>query len=546
MSRKIFLALTVLIFVFAFTACSDSNTTTHDSNGSAPNTNIDTSASENTLTPTSDNVWVRPPYSIGPIERVTLDAELQNILNTAVYFSEDSNIHMQNFLRNVYVHYQDSEIFGFDEALARYHALPPFNVQSSEFIVNNRIDTNRLRTQILSNNRDFLYEHVNTPLGNFYAELSHSDFERIFEIFVYALQFRLDAGDIAYAGRLDKNLTDLKILSSLGRPGVAYAGVVYTDLNMVAVRLNHPSFERQDINFMKHLIIHEAIHYIQMAFGEELEIRDLEARFGFAYVWDDLAINSLHFMWYIEGATEQLAMETYGTFTPTWYEREVRDLESMTLALILRENVYPLTLASLTFQEELMPLFTVFGAYTPNQQKEILNMMFAREILFGGDNRRDFQRVGGNSSWQFEFGLRASIAQTLTKTFYSSLAERISTAQTTIEEVFWLISLFEADLNRQLRYAGNDRLPFNRDFIDNYVLIQNEFFGLLAEESGIDFEHIIRAYNAFSMTSLASTINISFLDNTEREFIKRIAIGLQGDRTHSVQSVHASIILGTE
>jgi len=472
-------------------------------------------------------------------QRPILDAGLQNLIGTTVSFEETSNGHMQEFLSGIRVSYANSGLFNIEAALEKYNALPPYTVHSNTFIVGNTItNIDGLRAQVSANTDAFLEARG----GSLFTELSANDFNRVFGTVVDTMQFWMDRTDVIDLNRLDERLGGLILVNSNGG---FYSGAVYNNFNGLGINTGPGLDVRQEqnphVNYFYHLATHEAIHLIHVALPEERQARGFYSRTGPAHRWESLDFNPLNFTWYVEAATEQLTMITYGNTQPTSYVNHVRLLELMTFAIILREGTTATTLAEIALQHELAPLFDVFNAETYDRQHEVLEMLFSQELIF--TNANDFFRATELTRADLgERSLRNSFSKTVARNFYSALSYRLAYSPAALEDVFFLISVFESGINRWIRYATNSLMEHNRDFIRDYAAMQNEFFGLLAYETGITPERITEAYNAYNESrTVYATVESTFLNNYEIAFFQTMAEALEVDRVRSINAVYAAL-----
>ena len=505
---------------------------------------------EPTVSPNPVPIPITPPPTVSPNPVSTstvavrtvppviqLDAELQAIIGKSVRFSNSSYTQIKNYINSIIVNYQYSELFNIKAALAQYNGINRYRANSSAFVSNNRIDKVKIRNQIISNNADFLSDYSARRL----SELSSSDFDKVFATFIETLEYNLSSGYVDLA-KLDEKIQNLKILSTTDSK-TAYVdagkGILAVNMSVIGSRqTRYPS-----IDYLRKIIVHETIHFIQMPTQNETEHEGYKARFGISYDWEEHLVDSLFNTWFHEGSADRImaAMDNYD-MTGATYPEYVKSVDSLTLATMLRNDVNERTISQISLQNDLNKLFVVFGCQTDQEKREILEMMFSFDITHT-DNKgfydayKEFSGSKMESSGKREFGYaqKASQAQTLTKIFYSNLANSLTSSNVKIEDIFKLISIFEADMSRLTWYAS--RPEPNRDFFNTYVGIQNQFFARIAAEVGVGAADITRAYNAYNSASSLGEVSLSFFNSSENNYLTEMSIRLNDNKRRAINEI---------
>ena len=537
--KKISLFILVIVFAFILSGCdrgiSDGSGVVSGSSGNA-------NPSQNNPSETQ---------SVGTVTKAALDEELQAVIDTKVKISSDSNAKIQDFISNWSVSYEHDDLFNVEATLNRYYTMPDYNSLSSIYIQNNKVNAGKLRNQILSNNREFLAAH---SFGSRFTEFSDADFDKLFTILVDTLEYRLNQTYIGIdVAELDEKLNDLKVYQTtdniIGLYGIdGYAILALNPIGVANEQKTHP-----DMDSFKKIAIHEIQHLIQKGSSTRAQVSGFTRNMGIAYEWEDLSVNPLYCIWYFEGSAESLTVEYYSGITPTGYENYVKNIDSLTLALMLRDDVDNVTISKISLQKDLDKLFNIFGRQTENQKKEICNMMYAFELVYGSNSStKSFYDAYENATGakiddnrNYESSLRASIAQTLTKVFYSNLVSRMSMEEVELGEVFSLVSLFENDMSRltyYYDYRDQSRMSFAKPFLTTYTSIQNEFFGVLSEALNIDIVTLAKAYNAYNSARVAGNpIQLDFLSTEKNAFLSALSADRKPQKGHSVNEVFETI-----
>ena len=108
---------------------------------------------------------------------------------------------------------------------------------------------------------------------------------------------------------------------------------------------------------------------------------------------------------------------------------------------------------------------------------------------------------------------------TLTKCFYRNLAERIKNGDATLQDILYLINVFESDINSHMtfdKYNNNMTEEDAKIFAQNYLIIQNEFFETISNGSSISTEELNRHYKEYS---LVLNTNNTYIRNAELKWM---------------------------
>ena len=190
-------------------------------------------------------------------------------------------------------------------------------------------------------------------------------------------------------------------------------------------------------------------------------------------------------------------MDILNEAKPSVYEPYVRQLDAMSVALLPTGD--PGTIYLQTLNEDLGQFFALFEADTPEKQTEIMKMMCALDVAlaqpesFDAAYKEQFGKgLGDRQSYNDQQIGAANL--TLSKIFYRQLCD-LATQETSLAELFSLITAYETELSRTVRYQNNTAR--NGPFIDGYNAIQTAFFEQLAACTGMTAEEIRGQYLAW-------------------------------------------------
>jgi len=268
-------------------------------------------------------------------------------------------------------------------------------------------------------------------------------------------------------------------------------------------------------------ILHETMHLGQVCSDSERESKDINVRVGPCMQLEESGPHELFWEWYVEGSAEYLKMDILQTETPSVYEPYVRMLNAMSVALLPAyepDNIYRQTL-----EGNLNGFFSLFGADTPERRVEIANMMSALDVAMA--QPEDFfeaykEKKGKVLADRMNYLERQTGAAslTLTKVFYTQLCD-LAVQETSLAELFSLITAYETEMSRVVRYQNNAER--NRPFIDGYNRIQTAFWEELSGCMGMTVEEVGDQYLAWYYSKTGGDlIETPGLDESRQEWLQ--------------------------
>lgn len=352
-------------------------------------------------------------------------------------------------------------------------------------------------------------------LEEYYDILSKEDIARIYCMLNDLVVVNIDS--------LDFTVNDLK---SVYNARVTEDGVIMLDVNQIE--------NLKGTNTVERTIAHEIIHIFQRMCADH-QIEGLTQIGNSQYIekFDETGYaNSLHFQWLYEAAAEKMSMDLYDANSPLVYRNMVGYLNTLDLITLIRPEYSSDAIEVSQLATNPNAIYEVFGATTEEEKKEIAYMLYS--ICFLQTDREDFvtiyERKNGEINGQevtIKRIMKESIVKTMTKYFYKNLAERVANSDVTMEDVFYLINVFESALNVHLTYDDADRYELNEHAIKFYLEVQNSFFAKIVEGSNMTFDELIDDFNNYALiikTSEGYTRNNSFnwLTEKEKDFIGQV------------------------
>ena len=344
--------------------------------------------------------------------------------------------------------------------------------------------------------------------------------------------------DIDY-NRVLCNLSNLKILY---KKGMVDNAQVTADMVM---NISPNMFEIVDLmsgeNGCRNVVVHEIIHIVQMGCKCE-SIEHCTRRCGFSYRWDDFELNTTDFGWLFEGSAERMMCNITGDVALT-YKHMINYICTANLATTLKSDVPANCLETLSFYSDIDKVYELFGCCTKEEKIEILNMLIATNIIqmapdeFLGAYELTYKEdvSDPNTIDKINYTLKPSVCVVLTKVFYKQLLDILSdNTPITVNDLLFIINLFEANLDNHLKYSNSNYQSYNEDFLKTYLSLRNEFFDALSNINDIDFSE---QYETYSMLADENTINASlkWLTKDKTDFLTERLEYLEFNRNSKIR-----------
>jgi len=413
---------------------------------------------------------------------------------------------LQAFIKDIEVTFPYSKLFNTEECFKRLQTTVSVSKHDSIFDSFTTFTLSSLLDKVKQNNATYI--EVNTfgyeqPKDDFLIEISKLIIDTISKL-------KEQQPDIDY-NRVLCNLSNLKILY---KKGMVDNAQVTADMVM---NISPNMFEIVDLmsgeNGCRDVVVHEIMHIVQM--GCKCEgIEHCTRRCGFSYRWDDFELNTTDFGWLFEGSAERMMCNITGDVALT-YKYMINYICTANLATTLKNDVPANCLETLSFYSDIDKVYELFGCCTKEDKIEILNMLIATNIIqMAPDEFLDAyeltykEDVGDpNTIDKINYTLKPSVCVVLTKVFYNQLLDIISNnTPITVNDLLFIINLFEASLDNHLKYSNLNYQSYNEAFIKTYLSIRKNFFDALSSNNDID---ISEQYKSYSMLADKNTINAS-------------------------------------
>lgn len=422
-----------------------------------------------------------------------------------VRFNEFQLDELDESINAIKTEYAYSDLYDVEAAYNKYQEMEYYDassiIPSLTFYHDNKIDANTLYNVILDNNKQYLLDNEFST----YEEMDSDFIKHVCEIIASTINKELETN--TFSTNLDDlllNLNDLKIFKSL-----TLTNAYITDDNCLT--FSPTGIDAMEsitgYDFVQDIIIsHETEHLIQKLSTETREKQKITRGYGYNVEFEDLEVNSLYHNWLIEASAENLATDLYDV-DPITYKTKVGYLNSLTFTQILKNDFKVRDIERLTQQQSLSKVFDTFGCDSDDEKIELLNLLAAINIL--QEEPEDFMNlykekilnkadITESELVDLKVNLKNGICTTLSKYFYENLASKIYEDGLDARDIYALISIFEMDLGGHISYFDQNGYEARREFFENYVTIQDQFFDIMGQSLGYSGEEIEKSYQSYN------------------------------------------------
>ena len=399
------------------------------------------------------------------------------------------------------------------------------------FIRDSRIDREALLQHVLENQASF--DRMSHEGSLFYTELEDRQLlVQIIDLLAQGLEAELPSLTSEELAELDCVLGDLCIFESTGLSGAAV-----TQDNILTI--NQPMINMIALNAgaddgLRHTITHESKHLLQTACNERKTAP--AQRLGVGYRAEALQTNPYSLTWLLEAAAERNTVLQLDEPAQT-YVYLTGYLETLDLAGILSPKAadgYAVTKKALTRDRE--GLYALLGADSGMDPDELDRMLLAMEIT---QNRVEdfpayYEKTSGEALPKPEYdalrkALRLDFLLSASKVYYLHLADALRTAKdATLEDVFWLLRLWEADLNYHLDYVDGTPNAETLAFMQAYAGLQQDFFAALSRSGPLSAQEIQEqfcTYQPFTSPDDIPNAHLRWISREKQDWLREKASG---------------------
>lgn len=435
--------------------------------------------------------------------------------------------------------YEYEELYDININLDKYYSLMFTKNHNSKL---KSLDSSELLKLVVENNKLF----KNDKKTSLYKDITSDQLKKICDLIISTCKdFIIDNENIE-KNRVLCVLSDLKIFNKTSTNNAAI-----TDDNCLMISPNMLELANK-INGRgtdTDVLIHEINHLLQKGCNCDVEKNNLIHNYGFSYSFKDSELNSLDFTWIYEASAEK-NMCNYTNHEPLVYTNMIGYLESLSLVNLVNNSFSVNDTEKLSFCRCLDDLYDFFNISNQKDTKEILNMMYSIEIMQTAPNDfyDKYEKIYGQDKGdelvdKVNYCVKSSVCETLSKKFYKNLANAIMNNDVTLEDVFYLISIFECDLNNHLDYVNKDRLDDNKLFFKKYIGIQNNFFYYMSKIINIQQKDMELLYDDYtskvkdSKNIISNNYSLKWLKNEKLKYLEKRQNDLSLMATYSIKNI---------
>lgn len=473
---------------------------------------------------------------------------------TPILYSEEAKENYFESINEVKVDFSTvDEIYDIDAATKFFSEklTPVDNHTYSGFIVNGKVNESKLLESVIENSPKYKEENKDKSL--FYSVIKdEKKLKKIISIIAESINSDIPYKTEEEIRELDCTLGSIRIFSNTGLSAAAI-----TDDNVLLI--NEPMIKMLEINAgnddgLRHTIYHESKHFEQVNCND-YDNKKYEHQ-GLSLVSDGITKNPYNWSWSTEGSAEKGSTNQIGGNDEAYINLigYVETLDLISIPSIHSNDGNDIENA--TFNKELDKFYKLMTANGNISQKEIVEMMYAMEIAqskvstYQEDYKEKYGKELSDEEYlEIRYQLRSDFIVECAKIFYGNLAEAISERKdVTLEDIFYLITIFEGDMNYHLEYSDGKKIETFEEtitFLKEYNKIQEKFFNSLTISNNISINDIYMLYNDYGMYAgneeKEINANLSWLNQDKKEWLKEKAEGQRVIYGYQVQQILENI-----
>ena len=505
------------------------NVNTNDSNYIEYSDNIFSSEIDSNYTQYDYNSYSYDNTNEHDTPLITVSEKEENY--PRVKLSNSTYTEYSKYIDSVEVNYDYASLYHIDEALEKDSQFKPAQTHSVKL---NNINGDELYKIVLENNNNYLSSHT-TP----YQGFDKKELKKICKKIADVVNSQLGKTNNINETEIKCTLSDLKIFYS----NFAFCnGYISEDENclILSPTMIEIAMSLDEDTDMYDIVAHETMHLMQKECPDVDNLNpDLKYKYGFSVAYNDLTVNSLSYMWLAEASAEK-SMSEYENQDPMTYANMINYMESLGMVNILNSNYRP---QYLIYNDDINELYKYFNVTSEKDKREILNMMYSIEIMqqkpddfYQTLNQwlgYEYDKSGVNG---LDYNLRESVCRTFNKYYYRNLAKTISEKDIPLNDVFYLISVYEMDLNNHILYNDYNQYEANDILMKEYVEMQDELFKMIAKDNNMTYEEILELYDNYNSQYyqaeyVCNNYDLSWLDSDKIDYMNQRQVDLSRYKT---------------
>lgn len=434
-------------------------------------------------------------------------------------------------IASIEVNYDFEGAYNIDEALALYNDNTVNSVaqHSHDIRLNGEFDADHFYEIVKENNKRFLEDDDNAFVLSFYEEYSDSQLKKICKQMMEALPAIAEKDPAVDLDTVCCYLYNLKIMKkgvSFDFAGFDMDSRFYMNYDMLDA--TGQFMDSDDVE--KTTFYHEMMHAFQFA-CDDIKKPD-EDRMGITHTYGELEINPLSWYWLLEGSAEMNMSQYLGVRYST-YKNMITYIDTLNFISNLGTNDALVQTEKLCFQRDLEKFFEQLDMTGEPERRELIKMMFSIEIIQKDDEEFcdwyeekynvDLSTTSNGEQTYLRLTVKEDALLTMTKMFYRNLAKQINTGNATLQDVYYLMRIWEADLDRHFSNNTIGYMEFFHNFYDTYIELQDKFFEIIANENDLSADEIKDNFDSYSMnaTDKSPNCDLNFLNAESKNYITK-------------------------
>ncbi len=425
------------------------------------------------------------------------------------YLSNNINVLLNQGFDNTLYNIESIKItYPFEELFNESYSVNNFvgNINNelnhdTSLLVGGKISSSNLYSKVLENNENYSNKSLK-------KDLSSSELNKICNYIAESVNEEIINNKVN-ANEVACTLSDLKIfeINSVNDASVNGDNCLLVTPSII----NNNAKKYSNFDYYKYVIQHEAKHLCQLSCNHI--IGDIDHKYGFAEFKENDQVNMYEYLWLSE-AHASIAASKMQNQEPISYKSYVSylNLIDFTNGLNITES-----LSDLALSRNINDLYNYFDTNSEIEKRDVDKLMFSLDIVLNSNKKfmKSYSNLNsGISESDMKQYMKISICESLSKQFYKTLIKYAKDNSMNLDDIFYLITVFEANLNDKLYFSSESDYENNKEFFEIYTSLQNEFFNIVALNSKLSMEDIITRFNNYSLYKEdGNTINCSYSFN---------------------------------
>lgn len=462
------------------------------------------------------------------------DEIVENYEKTSIKFSESIINEFDNYLEENKTVFKYENLYNIDNMYSGYSSMKSSN-KASSLVVGGKLSGESLYERVKLNNDIYYNDKANNMAHAFYNKMKNKDLKELCILIANIINKEVNNNSDLDINSVCVNLENLKIF----RDDASFCNAYVND--DMCLCINEGYIENvfslyTERNCYDEIMYHECVHLIQYKNSNFKDSDGVEIGPFVNYV-DSEQVNPLYLSWIIESSAEMKMSQALDTDITT-YSTMIGYLKTVNLALTPSLNYKNNDFYDICYKEDFNSIFNLFEAKTYEQKKQVINILFSIELsqTTNAEFYNSYKEKYGidlnydnDKRLEIKKDLARQAVSELSNIFYKNLAHSISEGDFYLEDVFYLIRLWESDVLYHTDYNIEENYIVCQEFINKYNDTQEYFFNLIARSLDCNVEDIYAKYRSYSMNttkgnnySLKSfdSNKISFLDEMKQDSYK--------------------------